>query len=197
MIYQISDDDWNNIKAAEPGEFTSLTAGGYVCKIIHAEFGTSKAGNDMLILDIDIAEGDFANYFQNTVKRFNQSNWPNSGVYRQLVLSNDKTLSPFFKGLIEIIEQSNSNFVARQDGGINPASLVGKLCGFVFAEEDYTKQDGSDATRIVVRTPKTVDDIREGNFKIYAAKSKKVQGQTVKPTAKNVANDVDLDNPPF
>ena len=166
MIYQFSDDDWNNTKTVAPGEFVQLPAGGYVCKIVAAEFGESKQGNDMLILNVDIAEGDFAGYFQSTVDRFNQKNWSNAGIYRQLVYTNDKKLSPYFKGFIAIIEQSNFNFVARKNGGIDPKDLIGKLCGFVFIEEEYTKQDKSVGVRTVVRTPKTVAQIRKGGFKV-------------------------------
>lgn len=166
MIYKFDADEWKNTSEATPGEFTRMPAGGYVCKIVSANFAASKQGNDMLIFNVDVAEGDFADYFQSTVKRFNQTNWPNPGVYRQLIFGNDNKISPFFKGLIHMIEQCNPGFVAMQNGSIDSASFVGKLCGFVFGDEEYPKRDGSPGIRAAVCTPKTIGDIRDGNFKI-------------------------------
>ena len=166
--YTFTNEQWNANKAAKPGEFSNLPAGGYVCKIVDAEFTTSKAGNDMLNLNVDIAEGDYTNYFQNFADRF--KNWNNNAVYRQLILDSSKNVSSFFKGLLEIIEDSNSNFTAYANGGVDNKALVGKLIGFVFADEEYQKQNGDIATRAVVRTPKTVAEIRDGDFTVPRSK---------------------------
>ncbi len=91
MLYKFTDEQWNANKAAQPGEFTNLPAGGYVCKIVDSEFTTSKAGNDMLNLKLDIAEGDFANYYQYFFDRF--KNWNNNAIYRQLILDQKKNVS--------------------------------------------------------------------------------------------------------
>lgn len=207
MIYKVDAAEWDSVKAAAPGDFASLSAGGYVCQIINAEFGTSKSGNDMLILHVDIAEGDFADYFVNTVKRFNQENWPNAATYRQLVLGNDKKFSSFFKGFIKIVEQCNPGFVAYKNGGIDDKAFVGKMCGFVFVDEEYIKQDKSVGVRTIVRTPKTLDDIREGNFKVPPRKKldadkapahKSSYGEP--PASPNIdinANAPTIENPPF
>lgn len=210
MIFNISADDWNNTKSTAPGEFAPLHAGGYVCKIVNAEFGNSKAGNDMLILKIDIAEGDYTNNFTNTVARFNQENWPNAATYRQLVFNSDGKLSSFFKGFADIIDKCNPGFNMYRNGGIDTAALVGKMCGFIFCEEEYIKQDKSVGIRVVVRTPKILDDIREGNFKIPplkkldADKSPTYQrtNQYSKPPESPdppspVGEVIDLEDPPF
>lgn len=168
MLYKFTDEQWNANKAAQPGEFTNLPAGGYVCKIVDSEFTTSKAGNDMLSLKIDIAEGDFAGYFQNFADRF--KNWSNNAVYRQLILDSKKNVSGFFKGLLEIIEDSNPNFTAYANDGVDNSALVGKQIGFIFADEEYQKQNGDIATRAVARFPKTVSDIRDGDFTVPAIK---------------------------
>lgn len=166
MKLRINPKEWEDTKAANPGDFTPLPAGGYVCRIVKAEFTTSKQGNDMLVFNIDIAEGDFAGYFKSTVDRFNQTNWPNAAVYRQLVWGSDKKVAPFFKGLIRIVEACNHGFVAFNNELIDEAAFAGKMCGFIFCDEEYVKQDGSVAVRTVVRTPKLIADIRDGNFKV-------------------------------
>ena len=168
MLYKFTDEQWNANKAAQPGEFTNLPAGGYVCKIVDSEFTTSKAGNDMLNLKLDIAEGDFANYYQYFFDRF--KNWNNNAIYRQLILDQKKNVSGFFKGLLEIIEDSNPNFTAYANNSVDTNALVDKRIGFVFAEEEYQKQNGDIATRAVARFPKTVSDIRDGDFTVPAIK---------------------------
>lgn len=198
--FRFSDEQWNANKAAKPGEFSNLPAGGYVCKIVDSEFTMSKNGNDMLVLNVDIAEGDYANYFQSSVDRLKSDKWINAAVYRQLVLDSSNNVSGFFKGLLEIIEDSNPNFTAYANGGVDNSALIGKLCGFVFADEEYQKQNGDIATRAVVRTPKTIDDIRDGNFKVPPLKKmdpSKIKPKTNSGDAKKADSPSPLDDPPF
>ena len=196
--YTFTNEQWNANKAAKPGEFSNLPAGGYVCKIVDAEFTTSKAGNDMLNLNVDIAEGDYTNYFQNFADRF--KSWNNNAVYRQLILDSNKNVSSFFKGLLEIIEDSNSNFTAYANGGVDNKALVGKLIGFVFADEEYRKQNGDIATRAVVRTPKTVAEIHDGDFTVPPLKKmdpSKIKPKTNSDDAKKSGSPAPLEDPPF
>lgn len=170
MGVNLADKGYNDVPAANPGEFVKFPAGGYVCRIIFAEFTKSKAGNPMLVLCIDIAEGDFSGYFKantDSARKFDKNKkWDNSGVYRQLIFDNsNQRISSFFKGLITCIENSNDNFKINVSN-FEPSSLQGKLCGFVFAAEEYQKRDSSIAERTVIKFPKVVSDIRDGNFKI-------------------------------
>lgn len=200
MIYAITDKQWGANKSAKPGEFSKLPAGGYICKIVGAEFTESKAGNDMLNLNVDIAEGDFAGYFQNSVDRFKSDKWINDAVYRQLVLDSSKNISGFFKGLLEIIEDSNPNFTAYANGGVDNNALVGKLCGFVFADEEYQKQNGDIAVRAVVRIPKNISDIRDGDFTVPPLKKmdpSKIKPKTNSDATKNFDSPAPFDDPPF
>lgn len=198
-IYAITNEKWSANKSAKPGEFSNLPAGGYVCKIVDAEFTESKAGNDMLNLNVDIAEGDYTNYFQSSVNRFKSDKWINAAVYRQLILDSSKNISGFFKGLLEIIEDSNPNFTAYEKGGVDNRALVGKLIGFVFGDEEYQKNNGDIATRAVVRTPKTVDDIRNGDFTVPPLK--KMDASKIKPKTNSTATKSDspspIEDPPF
>lgn len=158
---------WANTTPAYDDEFTPMPAGGYICKIVKADFDKSKAGNDMLILFVDIAEGDFAGCFAATAKRFQpKAGWPNHAIVRRNVLDADGKPSRFFKGLLNVIAESNNGLQLSAGGTIHASQLVGKMCGFVFGDEEYPKQDGSIGVRAAVRSAKTLDDIREGNFKI-------------------------------
>ena len=170
MGVNLMDKGYTNVPAATPGEFVKLPAGGYVCRIILAEFQKSKAGNLMLVLYIDIADGEFAGYFKasaDSAHKFGKNKtWDNSGVYRQLLFDNsNQRISGFFKGLISCIENSNDTFKINLTN-FEPGSLIGTFCGFVFAGEEYQKRDGSIGERTVIKFPKTIADIRSGNFRI-------------------------------
>lgn len=169
MGINLADKGYNDVTAANSGEFSSLPAGGYVCKIINAEFANSKAGNLMLILFVDIAEGDFTAFFKTATdkaRKFNaDKKWDNNAIYRQLVLDSSSRVSPFFKGLISCIENSNSNFKININD-FEPSTLRGLACGFVFALEEFQRRDYSIATRSVIKFPKSIQDIRDGKFSI-------------------------------
>ena len=160
---------YEDVPAVLPGEFAKLPAGGYVCRVIDAKLTKSKAGNPMLVIFIDIAQGEFQGHFKDAFDRVRSSRpdikWDNSGIYRQLIFSNDGKVSRFFKGLLTCFEKSNSGF------SFNPHSfteetLIGSFIGFVFAEEEYKKLDGSIGTRVFAKFPRTVNDIQNGNFKV-------------------------------
>lgn len=159
---------YNDVQAVNPGEFVQLPADGYVCRIVNAEFTNSKAGNLMLVLYIDIAEGDFAGHFKAAVDRVKSSRpdikWDNSGVYRQLVLDSSGRVARFFKGLLTSISKSNN--VNLNLNNFEADSLRGLLCGFIFGAEEYEKKNGDIATRIFAKFPRTADDIREGKFTV-------------------------------
>lgn len=169
MGINLAEHGYNDVQPAIPGEFIPLPAGGYVCRIINAEIVKSKAGNLMLVLFIDIAEGDFQGFFKNATdnaRNFDpKKKWDNSGTYRQLIFDSAGRIARFFKGLISTIEQSNSNFRINSND-FDPASLRGQFCGFVFAGEEYQKRDGSISERVFIKFPKKIEDIRSGNFKL-------------------------------
>ena len=177
---------YNETRAAVPGEYETLAPGGYVCKVVNAELTASKAGNQMLVLYIDIAEGELAGYFTrsfNVVKKYNSKlKWTNLGTYRQLITVTGGKLSPFFKGLLTCIE--NSNGCKFNTENFEATDLVGKLCGFIFGEEEYIKSDNSVGTHIAIKHQIGVDDVREGNFKIPELKKLPVK----KPPADDLKN---------
>lgn len=59
------------------------------------------------------------------------------------------------------LEVSNPGFKWNWDEN----KLVGKLFGGIFGEEEYEKQDGSIGTTVKCRFVRSVDAIREGEFK--------------------------------
>ena len=120
------------------GEFEQLPPGAYKCVIKRAEEVTSKTGKQMLVLELDIAEGEYEGYFERTYndrnKQFGTATW--QGIYRQLT---EGTSLPYFKGMINEIEQSNKPYKFDWD----EKSLTGKRIGGVFRREQFMGQDGT------------------------------------------------------
>lgn len=205
MGFPLNKHRYADAKPMTPGEFTPLPAGGYVCVIVNAAIGKSKAGRDMLTLAVDISQGSFAGYFRDEFERLKKFDpnrkWPNSGTYRQLILDSSGNVGGFFRGLIDNIEHSNQNFRINSDD-FEPATLIGKFCGFVFGEEPYTKNDGSEGKRVVIKFPTTVEKINSGDFKIPDAKKSSPQKKSSDTVSSDddpfaQAEPVDNDDTPF
>lgn len=155
------------------GEFESLEAGGYICKIISAKEEESKNGNKMLVVAFDIAQGEHENYFQKRFDENRKSNtdvakiikWPNNGIHRLMVLDNTGNCNKFFKGFITAVENSNNNYNFKK-AKFDEKTLKDKLFGGIFGEEEYQANDGSIKKITKLRWIRTVETIEDGKFEI-------------------------------
>lgn len=142
--------NWEKVKASD--DFERLPAGGYVCEIVSA---VDNADKEYLHIEYDIAEGDHKDYWKNTADRFG---WWGGDFYRSY---KDSALG-MFKGFTNAVEGSNDGY--KWDW--KEKTLEGKMVGLVLGEEEYVKNDGSVGTRLKVRSVKTVQDIKDGRFRI-------------------------------
>jgi hypothetical protein len=141
-----------------PGEGRQLPPGGYIGKIVYAEEATSNNGNEMVVLDVDIAEGEYTNFFRDKYDMRMTDGQPWGAKVRQ-VKSDDKP--GFFKGFTEAIEQSNPSFKFPFDP--RPLSeLRGKKIGLVFGRDEFLTNDGEYKWATRVRGVRSVDAIRKG-----------------------------------
>ena len=170
------------------GEYEKLNAGGYICKIINAKEERSKnSGKRMLVLALDIIEGDKKDFFR---KRFDENTnsdkkWSAGAVYRQM-LEGEKAAG-FLKGLMTSLEASNEGFKWDWD----EKKLAGLKCGAIFGEEEYEKMDGSVGVTTKVKFIRTVKSIREGNFKIPEIKKLPEKGEAFEDFAKSITSNED------
>ena len=190
--------DWKSTTAADvSGNFNHLPAAGYVCKIVNAKITNSKAGNPMIVLDLDIAEGKFVGYFKTTQARFKNDKWSNDAVIRQVLRDKNGGVAPRFKGLIAVIEKSNPDF-AFNPREFDTDKLRGQLIGCVFGAKEYRRKNGEIGVKAVAKFVCTIEHIRSGNFKIpdleEISESNTETGGTAKGSA---ANTIDLEDPPF
>jgi len=141
-----------------------LEPGGYVCKIKQAKEETTESGYWMLALAFDIAEGPHAGFYEaqykERIKNDAAAKWP--GVYRQGIQGRDGQCSPFFKGMITAIENSNPGYTFNFD----EATLIGKVFGGVFGQEEWKDRNGAVRTSTKLQSFRSASSIREGDYKV-------------------------------
>ena len=147
---------------ASTGEFNRPKAGGYICQIIDVEDVPMNAQGkgDYLRIEYDIAEGEFKGYYKEQFDKWG-GNWNASFIrsYKEKALG-------MLKHFTNCIEQSNAGY----EWDWNEKGLVGKFVGLVLGEEEYENSNHEIKTKLVVKDIKTVEDVRNGNFKIHAPK---------------------------
>lgn len=144
------------------GEYEILEVGGYICKIISAKVEKSSTNKDMLVIAFDIAEGEHKDYFK---RRFDANTsidkkWPINGVYRQM-LEGEKAVG-YLKGLMTILENSNSKFKWNWD----ETKLKGLMFGGVFGREQYETFNGSLKFATKLQYIRSIEKIKNNEFKI-------------------------------
>jgi hypothetical protein len=131
--------DWDKTEAFT-GEFKNITPGGHICKIVDAYESTTQSGKAQLIIEFDIAAGEFKDFYKEQHERRLTANaeakW--QGIYRQLTGGEIGQTNPYFKGVITAIEESNKGYKWNWD----EKTLVGKLFGGVFGQEEYETDKG-------------------------------------------------------
>lgn len=155
-------DNWDEV---QPANFNNvkLPADGYICKILDIELRTSKNGNEMLFVHLDIAVGNFKNYFTNKFENRKQYNDNPKFPCIFRILTRGKNL-PRFKKFISNIENSNSNFNFKANH-FNENSLKNKFVGFIFREEEFSFNDKHGFT-IKPFSSASIEDIKNKNFSI-------------------------------
>lgn len=148
--------DWGNTTAVTGGSGSyTIPNGGYVCKIINAEWGRSNSGNDRLKLVWDVAEGEHANCATN-------GGWYDSKHTDYISFA--PTMLGRAKGKLEAFARSNANwdpFSAIERDAFH--EFVGRYVGMVLKLE-YGEWNGKQTKKMVVDDYKSVDDILAGRF---------------------------------
>ena len=162
--------------------FEKVTAGGYICGITSVEdvpLNSATGKGDFIKLEIDIAEGNFKNYFRNLYN--SKGFWALTDVrsYKPAAL-------PFFKAFITSVKNSNAGFNWNFNGENDEKTLTRKLIGCVIGEEEYRTNDGTIKTKPVVVEYHSVDKIRKGDFTIPPLK--KLAGSNAETNASTISD---------
>lgn len=94
---------YDEAEATSFGDNVKLPPGGYICQIKQAEITKSRSNKEMLILYLDIIEGEYTGYFENKHNNLSPEkkeikNW--GCKYYQLT---EVDSTKFFKGLITAV----------------------------------------------------------------------------------------------
>lgn len=153
--------NYDNVKAYS--EFEPLPVGGYVCKIMSVEETKSKTGKDMLKISLDIAEGEYKDYFSKLWINDTSQNRKWGCIVYQLVLDNNGETNRGLKTFHTSVEKSNLGFSVLWGNGY-AEHFKGKLIGGLFRREEYEKQNGGRGWSVRCFAFRSVDAIREGKF---------------------------------
>ncbi len=181
---KINMDEYNEAKAI--GENDRLTPGAYIARIIAVRTnGIDKFGHfvdyvnekQYVKLVFDIAEGEFAG-------KFSDDFWYGEDKdYAHCTYLSWKNLGAL-KGNMEAIAASNPGFDPMAAFNADAWHMfVGRYMGLVIGDEEYESDDGEIKTRLRLPNVKSVQDIREGNYRIPA--TKKIEGSKSGATAQS------------
>lgn len=172
------------------GEFSKMGAGGYVCRVQavrtrgqgYGGLVDYVADKQYVKLIFDVDEGEHAGRFSDEYWAGEDKDWGHTFYLSW------KNLGAF-KNAIQCLDESNPGFDAYAAADAEQWGLfIGKQLGLVFGEEEYTANDGTIKTKLTLPRIKSVQDIRDGRFKV--PELKKLQASTAAPAA--AANDDDV-----
>lgn len=166
---KIDKEAYESAEASTGGEYRRMPAGGYIA-VIQAVRTDGPAGNggrvdyvnakEYIKLIWDVAEGEFAG-------RFSDDYWSGEDKdYGHQIFLSWKNMGAF-KGNIQAIDESNPGFDALAAFEADRWEMfIGKKVGIVLGEEEYRANDGSVKTRFGFPRLKSVQDIRDGKFRV-------------------------------
>lgn len=185
--------NWDRTPAYD-GQGERMTPGGHVCRIMDAEVVTSRTGREQMVLYLEVAdEGELNGFYTRQYKRRKESSqngavWPCR--FFQGTQGPDGNASPYFKGLIKAIEESNGAY----KWNWQEKSLKGLRVGFIFREEEYQDSMGEIKTTVKPAFCASTQRIREG---VEIPAKKTLNGQMSIPAAQNGFTPVYDDELPF
>lgn len=173
----------NDFDSVNPyNDFEELPPGGYVCQILNAKEEKSNAGNDMIVLMLDIVEGEHANYFRNLYKaRKDKSSTPFDVKYpfdgmAYVRFEYEGKTNRKFKALCTSVEKSGGKIVWGDGFAEN---LKGAKVGVLFGKEESEGKGKNEGKTFWNCRPvdfRSVGTIHNGDFKI--PKDKPLTGNT-------------------
>lgn len=158
-----------------------LPKGGYIAKILDCKEESSASGYNWLAFSFDITEGEYKDHFKQQYQANTNEEKKWRGTYNAFIPDEnsqyyEQNLSRF-KTMFANIEESNPGYHWDWD----EKKLKGKAIGVLFREKEITANDGSIITITECCGLRSVQQIKDGKFKIPGLK--KAQGSTTNSTA--------------
>lgn len=170
-------------KEAQASGGAKLPAGAYVCKVLGVKYENGKnGGSDQIILQFDIAEGEYKDFFQKHFAANTSDNKKYKGVTRIWVPTddgseNDAITKKSFAGWTNSFEESNTGYSWDWD----ETKWKGKIIGIVFGETG-TRIENRDVIYTEARFAISADRVRKGDAPAAKFKSKNGYGSSCAPS---------------
>jgi hypothetical protein len=160
--------DFDNVQAY--GDFKPLPAGGYVCRIMGVEETAAKSsGAPMIKISLDIAEGEYKDYFANMYRNDTRADkkWNAGAIVNQLVYdtNGNNSTNRGFKTFCTAAEESNPGFKI-QWGAAFGQCFRNRLIGVLFRKEAYLGTDNKEHWNTKALSFRSAGKIRKGDFQI-------------------------------
>lgn len=153
--------DWENTQAY--GDFEPLELGGHICKIMKVEETQSRNGKDMIMIFLDIAEGEQKGYYAEQYRNDNRPNKKWGCIVYQLLEDNNGNTNRGFKTFVSAVEKSNSGFDQNAIWDEHFCDYFkNKLIGGVFGREQYENSKGDFKWSTKCVQFRDVETIRKG-----------------------------------
>ena len=153
-------------------DYKELPPGGYVCEILNAKEEVSQAGNDMIVLMLDIVEGEQTNYFRNLFQQRKENSdnpasvkYPFDGKAYVTFTYQGKTTKKF-KALCTSVEEDGKTIIW---GSKFAESLKGAKIGVIFRREESEGRGDNEGKTFWNTKPyafRSAQTIRDGDFTV-------------------------------
>jgi hypothetical protein len=143
--------DWDAVEEYGESNFRRIEPGCYVAKIV---YGEDLALKEYSLFLYDIAEGDFAGYY-------NDSYYADKDYAHRIIRSYKESALGFYKGFFKAVEKSNPGWQFNGDEH-DARQFEGRRIGIVLQEEEYIGNDGELKIRLNVAKTVSADDVRDG-----------------------------------
>lgn len=144
-------------------DFTPLELGGHICKICKVEESKSSTNKEMVLIYLDIAEGDQTGYFEEKYKSDNRDRKKWGCIVYQLVHDKDGNTNRGFKTFIDAVDRSNTKFNQEKIWDEKFAAYFkNMIVGGIFGREQYENSNGELKWATKCMHFRDVDTIRSG-----------------------------------
>ena len=154
-------------KTKEYGDFQMLPRGGYVCVIMGAKVEERADGSQVIVLALDVCEGEYAAYFQQSFNNQTGSNkvWPCRywlNVPKDDGSEHDEWDKRKFKTFTTSLEKSNEGYKFDWD----ETKFSGKIIGGLFNYREFETSSGTVGEAPNLAQFRSADAVRSGDYKI-------------------------------
>lgn len=155
------DQNYNSVAPQEGGAYQRPPAGGYIFQCVGIEEKMSSNNNPMVVLDLDIAHGEFKGAFERYPVKYYQ------------LCNGDST--PFLKGMLKAFFESNNSMpqMISNRNELIPEGLRGLFIGGSLYEEEYYSNGGELKTSMKIAFLCSTGKVRAGEIKPLPLKKAK------------------------